>query len=540
MPLPRQPCRQTPRSSLDETTLKSVSLPTTSPDRLSSSGARPNRSAPEKVSALIWQFDAHAADRLEKACAELIAIGRRRLRAALETARISTRPIRRWRSARSAHRRNWQASPPRRRVLAFRRPANADVGEAFATAATVWRKVETTLMTVSAIGTAEPDAALGQGVGRRPLADSHWYCHAGQLWNREPRCCCKLLNVVPIVVSGRAGEKTCSDVTDAEGRRPDRTPDLPAADGADRGICSTASLGSRAKPVQGKDDAARAQTTQPGKHGDEHDGTRGKGGGRVPRTLTEADRVKGMKLIELLSVMFETGSESGQGMPLGASMLLPPVKMRPQFVAASAVHSIPFRTTILNVALDGARMLAVRKPAGATESIPLEDNPIGPQHGLQRRQTGRGFVKAARRDDRPAAGAAVVAALRRTATDVLPALRKLLKDPDATVRLRRQQGWPNRTLAMPFRPYMSASCRAIRAPGLSAACRRSRSTASHADRRRRSASETSGSCSTWWKANGDKIELVARRTPLSERFLNYTLLVQPKDRHGDQLVPAAN
>ena len=485
-PRPALPAEAPDPILADETTLKSVGLPTDGPGLVEFFRARGQTVvAPEKVAGLIKQFDAPSLADREKACAELIAIGPPALPLLRQAAKDldaadSSALARRCLNALDENSASLTAAAAR--VLAFRRPAGAaETLVAFLPYAendSVLEEVKTTLMTVS-YRDGKPDAALVKALGdEQPLRRAtaiEVLCHAG---NAEPRATLrKLLNDPVPIVRFQAG-LALSQANDAEavstmiGVLPDLP--LPMAQQVEEYLYSLAGE-QGPKPVQSKDDAARAKQRDAWKAWWEvNDGTQALAEFRK-RTLTEADRVKGMKLIELLGDDdFETRQKASQGiLTLGASMLPllranvknPDLEVRRR--VRECLDSIQDNKAT-PLPLTAPRMLAVRKPAGAIEVmlayLPAEDdttvNEIQSALNALAYSDGKpdaALVKALAETIAPRRAAAVVALAQTPTADVLPALRKLLKDPDATVRLQAAaSGWTNRANAMPFR-YSSRS-----------------------------------------------------------------------------------
>jgi HEAT repeat protein/outer membrane protein assembly factor BamB len=278
------------------------------------------------------------------------------------------------------------------------------------------------------------------------------------------------------------------------------------------------------------------------------------------RTLKDGDRKKGMELVKKLGDDdFEVRQKAeAEIKALGTVMIpllrqalnSPDVEVRQR--SAACLKSIEQdKAAPLPVAVP--RVIALRKPAGAAEAIlnfmPFaEDETIAAE--LQAAldavayKDGKPDPALARALDDPVAarrGAAAEALCEGPLGDLQPAVRKLLKDADATVRLKAALGLAGArdreavpvlialvselpyAQAAPVEEYLNRLAGGKPPAGLPEGD-------GEAAKKRRDA------WAAWWQANADRVALVERTPPFAaQRFLGYTLLVSMQNHTVSEL-----
>jgi HEAT repeat protein len=279
------------------------------------------------------------------------------------------------------------------------------------------------------------------------------------------------------------------------------------------------------------------------------------------RTLTESERAKGMRLIELLG-----DDEYDTRQKASADVLAQGPNMLPLLRANLKHPDLEIRRRVRDcleaiqdnkttpLPLTAPRMLAVRKPEGAVavmlDYLPAaEDSTTAGE--IQTALNALAYIDGkpdatlvkALEDKIAARRAAAVISLSQAPTDdVLRGLRKLLKDPDPPVRLQAALGlaWMRDRDAVPVLIALLGELAPEQADEAEDYLRRLAGErppampdgASDSREKRRDAWQS------WWKENGSKIEMVARLAPgQATRFLNYTVLVQPNNGMVSEIGP---
>lgn len=268
------------------------------------------------------------------------------------------------------------------------------------------------------------------------------------------------------------------------------------------------------------------------------------------RTLTEENRLKGLKLIKQLGDDdFITREKASVEIKALGSIMLPLLRQAaksPDIETRSRIEaclSVLERDKTLPLSVTTARLVGIRKPAGATEAIlgfiPFADE----EQTLAELQTVLNGIVASGRaepavikalsDPAPARRAAAAEALALAGPDHREAVRKLLDDTDPAVRLktalalaagRQKDVLPTLIALLTDAPPQLADAAEeylLRvAQGHGPALERGDG---EARKKRRDA------WAAWWTANGAKVELVDRYPPASatsaERFHNCTVMV---------------
>ena len=548
----------------DEMALKVVGLPTDGPGLVDFFRLRGQADVPpEKVAALVKQLDTADLAVREKACGELIAIGPPalpELRRAARDGDSADAAALAQRCLKALDADSARLTAAAARLLTVRRPAGAaETLLAFLPYVendSVLDDVKTTLATV-AYREGKPDDALVKALGddtplRRAVA-IEVLCSNGRA---EPRATLRKLLQDPVpVVRFQAGIALvqCNDaeaVTTMIATLADLP--LPMARQVEEYLYALAGE-QGPKPSQATDAEARKKQRDAWKAWwDANDGAAALAEIRK-RTLTDADREKGMKLLEQLGdddfpVREKATNEFKR---LGASMV-------PVLRTAIKHEDLEIRRRVREcleaieqdkntpLPLTAPRVVAVRKPAGAAEAmlayLPfIEDETTADE--IQTALTALGAAEGkpdpallrALTDKVPVRRAAAAAALCYSPTaETLPEVRKLLKDPDATVRMQvalalagaRERDAVPVLIALigelpsdksgPAEEYLTRLA-ADRPPPMPTG---------EGDLRpkRREAWEA------WWAAQGAKVELIERTAPsLTQRFLGYTLLVQSQN-----------
>jgi HEAT repeat protein len=547
----------------DEMALKAVGLPTDGPGLVEFFRLRGQAdAAPEKIAALVKQLDTADLAVREKACGELIAVGP----PALPELRRAARDVDSADAAALANRclRALDADSAKltgaaARLLAVRRPAGAaETLLAFLPYVeneSVLDDVKTALVTV-AYREGKPDDALVKALAdetplRRAVA-IEVLCSNGRA---EPRATLRRLLQDPVpVVRFQAGVALvqCNDA-EAIATMISTLADLPLPMARQVEEYLYALAGEQGpKPSQATDADARKKQRDAWKAWwDANDGAGALAEIRK-RTLTDADREKGMKLLEQLGDDdFPTREKAtNEFKSFGASMI-------PVLRTAMKHEDLEIRRRVREcletieqdkntpLPLTAPRIVAVRKPAGAAEAmlayLPfIEDettldeiqaalNALGavdgkPDPALARALTDKVPIRR---------GAAALALCHSPTTETLPEVRKLLKDPDASVRLQVALGLAGarEREAVPVLIALVGDLPADRSGPAEeyllrlAADRPPPMPSGEGDLRpkRREAWEA------WWAAQGAKVELIERNAPaLAQRFLGYTILVQPQ------------
>jgi HEAT repeat protein len=280
------------------------------------------------------------------------------------------------------------------------------------------------------------------------------------------------------------------------------------------------------------------------------------------RTLTEGDRAKVQALIDKLGDdAFDERQQAesdlkklgGRALPLlRRAARHPDLEVRQRVEACLKAIEGDAATPLSPVTV---RLIALRKPAGAAEAL-LAFLPFAEEEALAAEvqaalnavtwAAGRPdpAVLRALEDKAPARRAAAAEALcQGPAGDHLDAVRKLLKDADAAVRLRAALALAGRReraavpvliallgdlppeQAGPAEEYLRRLA-ADRPPELPAGDE----AAARAKRR--------DAWAAWWAAHGARVELAERQAPVVvERYRGYTLLVQPQNGQVSEVGP---
>jgi HEAT repeat protein len=545
----------------DEMALKAVGLPTDGPGLVEFFRLRGQAEvAPEKVAALVKRLDTADLAVRERACGELIAVGPPalpELRRAARDGDSADAAALAQRCLKALDADSAKFTSAAARLLTVRRPAGAaETLLAFLPYVendSVLDDVKTALATV-AYREGKPDDALVKALAdetplRRAVA-IEVLCSNGRA---EPRATLRKLLRDPVpVVRFQAGVALvqCNDaeaVTTMIGTLADLP--LPLARQVEEYLYALAGE-EGPKPSQATDAEARKKQRDAWKAWwDASDGTAALAEIRK-RTLTDADREKGMKLLEQLGDddFLVREKATNEFKSLGASMV-------PVLRTAAKHEDLEIRRRVREcleaieqdkntpLPLTAPRVVAVRKPAGAAEAmlayLPfIEDettadeiqgalNALGaaedkPDPVLVRALTDKVPVRRA---------AAAVALCCSPTAETLPEVRKLLKDPDALVRMqvalalagaREREAVPVLIALVgelpsdksgPAEDYL-VRLAADRPPPMPTG---------EGDLRpkRREAWEA------WWAAQGARVELIERTAPaLTQRFLGYTLIVQ--------------
>jgi HEAT repeat protein len=278
------------------------------------------------------------------------------------------------------------------------------------------------------------------------------------------------------------------------------------------------------------------------------------------RTLKDGDRDKGAALVKALGDDdFDVRQKAEAELKaLGPAMVpllrqalnSPDVEVRQR--AAACLKSIE-KDTSAPLPAAVPRVLALRKPAGAADAIlnflPFaEDETIAAE--LQAAldavayKDGKPDPALARALQDPAAarrGAAAEALCEGPLGELQPEVRKLLKDADATVRLKAALGLAGArdkeavpvlialvgelpyAQAAPVEEYLNRLADGKPPAGLPEGD-------GEAAKKRRDA------WAAWWQANSDRVALVARTSPAqAQRYLGYTLLVSNQNQTVSEL-----
>jgi HEAT repeat protein len=276
------------------------------------------------------------------------------------------------------------------------------------------------------------------------------------------------------------------------------------------------------------------------------------------RTITEALRVKGQTLIRQLGHdEFAVREKATVEVKAMGALILPLLRQAVRHadleVRQRAEACLVALERDANIALSPvvARLLALRRPAGAAEAI-LNFLPFAEDETtIAELQQALNVVAATDGKPEPAVvraladpvgvrrAAAAEALCQARADEHLVAVRRLLKDPEAAVRLkvalalagaREREAVPvlidlvaelPSLQSAPAEEYLHQLAQDRPPAGLPPGDGEAR-------KKRRDA------WAGWWAAHGDRVVLVERRTPvILERFHGYTVLVQPQ---GNQVV----
>jgi HEAT repeat protein len=545
----------------DEVALKDVGLPTDGPGLVEFFRLRgQTQVAPEKVASLVKQFDAADLAARERACAELIAIGPpalSELRRAARDVDSADRAALANRCLKALEDDSARLTGAAARLLTVRRPAGAaEMLLAFLPYAeneSVLDDVKTALLTV-AYREGKPDEALVKALGDeaalRRAAAIEVLCSNGRA---EPRATLRKLLQDPVpVVRFQAGLALvqCNDA-EAVSTMIGTLADLPLPMARQVEEYLYALAGEQGpKPTQATDTAARQKQRDAWKAWWEaNDGTAALAEVRK-RTLTDADREKGLKLIEKLGDDdFPTREKATAEFKSRGAAFVPVLR------EAAKHEDLEIRRRVRDcletieqdkdtpLPLTAPRVVAVRKPAGAAETMLAYLPFIEDETTADEIQTALNALAAvdgksdpalvvALTDKVPARRAAAAVALCHSPTaEVLPAVRKLLKDPEASVRLqvalalagaREREAVPV-LIALISELPADKSAPAEEYLHRLAADRPPPMPTGEGDLRpkRREAWEA------WWAAQGAKVELIELTAPsLTQRFLNYTILAQ--------------
>ncbi len=548
----------------DETALKAVGLPTDGPGLVEFFRARVQTEiAPEKIAGLIKQLNAPVLTDREKACAELIAIGPPALpelrRAAKDIDDVDTSALaRRCLTALEGHSANLTGAAAR--LLAVRHPTGAvETLLTFlpcAENASVLEEVKMALMTI-AYRDNTPDPVLVKALeDELPLRRATAIEVLGQTGSAEPRTTLRKLLHDPVPIVRLQAGLVLMQANDGEAIATmiSLLTELPAPMAQEVEDSLTMLAGEQGpKPVPGNDAAAREKRREAWKAWWEaNDGTAALAEFRK-RTLSEADHLKGAKLIATLADDdFDTREKASEQLRVMGTNMLPLLRAalrNPDLEVRRRVQACldaikDDKTTPLP--LTAPRLLAVRKPAGATEAmlafLPLAEDE-STQNEIQAALNALAYV-----DGKPDAAlvkaldhkttlrrvAAAVALAQAPTAEVLPALRNMLKDPDAAVRLpvavalanaREREAVPVLIALIGELPPEQSEPAEEYLQRLAADHSPTMPTGEgDLRKKRREAWET------WWDTQGAKIEMVARvPQPFALRFLNYTILVHSQN-----------
>jgi HEAT repeat protein len=548
----------------DETALKSVGLPTDAAGLVEFFRVRGRTDVDrEAIAALVKRLDAaDAADR-EKACGELIAIGPpalpalRRAAADLDAAESSAL-ARRCLKALDGDTAALTAAAAR--LLAVRRSAGAaETLLAFLPYAeneTVLDEIKSALISV-AYREGKPDEslvkALGDDLALRRATAIEVLCRNGRA---EPRAKLRKLLKDPAPVVRLQAGLALSQAFDAEAvttmiaALPDLPP--PMARLVEDYLYTLAGE-QGPKPMQDTSADARAKQRDAWQSWwDANDGTAALAEFRK-RTITDAEREKGLKLLEKLGDDdFDTREKATDDLKKIGSNMMPLLRVAansPDLEVQRRVQDclkVIEKEKSIPLPMSAPRVVAVRKPAGAAEVLLaflpfVEDDTTGAEIQAALNAIGAADGKpdaalvAALTDKVPARRAAAGVALCLSPSgEVLPAVRKLLKDSDATVRLqvalalagaREREAVPV-LIALVGEMPAESSAPAEEYLRRLAADRPPQMPTGEGDLRakRREAWEA------WWAAQGAKVELLERvPPPLAMRYMGFTVLVQSQN-----------
>ena len=565
LPLPAVQAAEADTVLADETTLKAVGLSTDGAGLVEFFRVRGQTEVPlEKIEALIKQFDApNLADR-EKACAELIGIGAPALpclrrtakdRDAADAAALASRCL----TALENDPANLTGAAAR--LLARRRPAGAaETLIAFLPYAendAVVEEVKATLLTVAYRDNKADPALLKALEDAQPLRRAtaiEVLCHAG---NAEPRATLRKLlhDPVPIVRFQAGLALTQANDAEAVTAMIGVLADLPLPMAAQVEEYLYTLAGEKGpKPVKG-DAAVRAKQRDAWKAWWEaNDGSAALEEFRK-RTMTDGARAKGLKLIDQLGdPVFERRQNASAEILANGPNMLPLLRLNKRHADREIRRRVlECLDTIQEdkatpLPLTAPRLLAVRKPAGAVEAMLVFLPGLDDMTTLDEIQTALNVL--AYHDGKPhpalvkALGdktavcrAAAAAALCQSANDeVMPELRKLLKDPELSVRRQAALGLAGlgERAAVPALIALLGELPPDDAEPVEDYLRRLSGDhppampTGEGDLRQKQ-SET---WAAWWKEKGDKVELVSGLTRRDTRFLNYTLVLQQNGNNG--------
>jgi hypothetical protein len=545
----------------DEVALKAVGLPTDGPGLVEFFRLRGQAEVtPEQIAALVGQLTTADPAVREKACGELIAVGPPALpelrKAARDVDNADTAALAK-RCLKALDADSARLTGAAARLLAVRRPAGAArtllAFLPYVENDSVLDDVKTALVTV-AYREGKPDGdlvkALGDDAALRRATAIEVLCSNGRA---EPRATLRKLLQDPVpVVRLQAGMALvqCNDaeaVTTMIGTLADLP--LPMARQVEDYLYALAGEQGPKQSQATDADARKKQRDAWKAWWDANDGTAALAEMRK-RTLTDADRERGMKLLEQLGDDdFQVREKATNEFKSRGSAMIPVLR------TAVKHEDLEIRRRVREcletieqdkntpLPLTAPRVVAVRKPAGAAETMLAYLPFIEDETTFDEVQAALNALAAA--DGKPdpvlVRGLTDKVALRRASAAValcnsptveaLPEVRKLLKDPDSTVRLqvalalagaREREAVPVLIALVgelpadksgPAEEYL-ARLAADRPPAMPTGEGDLRA-------KRREAWEA------WWAAQGAKVELVERTVAtLTQRYLGYTLLVQ--------------
>ncbi len=279
------------------------------------------------------------------------------------------------------------------------------------------------------------------------------------------------------------------------------------------------------------------------------------------RTLNEGDREKCLKLITTLNddafKVREKATEDLKGMGVSIVPLLRQAANHDDPETARRVHDcleLLDKDKSANLPTNLPRLVAVRKPTGAAEAllgyVPFTDDDFG------REEIQNALNAVAYTDGKPdkailpfltdksayRRAAAAVALCQGSLGDNLDAVRKLLKDEDANVRMqaalslagaRQREAVPvliALVQELPENKVIAVEEYLARVAGDKKPAGMPEGDAGRPKRRELWAA--------WWKDNGEKVALVDRYPPqVGERYLGYTVLVQQQNNQVQEVGP---